>query len=192
MDRSVPCGSRGLGDRSTICANAHRNRRRLFVGMRGVGGTLVDAAFGESRQLLVSRLLLVERLLQQIGCLGVSHGARPRDQGAVRGHLVVLGPLARGNQACVHRRLIEVLFHDRLAFFNDAGNAVAVFAANSLVEALEDTLQPIDLASGLLEMRFKRVAQFRRRGGFRQFRKRLRQLSFCVVRVPQLVDEGVV
>jgi hypothetical protein len=38
----------------------------VFLRMRRVGGALVDAALGERRQLLVGRLLLVERLLQQL------------------------------------------------------------------------------------------------------------------------------
>jgi len=33
----------------------------------------------------------------------------------------LLGSLTRRNQAGVHRVVVEVLFHDRLAFFDDPG-----------------------------------------------------------------------
>ena len=85
-----------------------RSRRRhgllLFVGMRRVGGALIDAALGQSGELLVGGLFLVERLLQEPRRLGVSHRLRPRDQRAVGRHLVVLGALPGGNQARIHRR----------------------------------------------------------------------------------------
>ena len=77
------------------------------------------------------------------GGLGVTHRLRPGDQRAVGRHLVVLGALAGGNQARVHRRVVEVLFHDRLAFFDDAGDAVAVLAADLLVQAREHLLEPL-------------------------------------------------
>src|SRR4029079_3820345 len=108
----------------------------VFLRMRRVGGVLVDAAFGERRQLLVRRLLLVQRLLQQLDGIGVPHRLGPGDQRAVGGHLVVLGALAGRDQAGVHRGLVEVLFHDRLTIFYDFQNAVAVFAAHLPVEAL--------------------------------------------------------
>ena len=82
---------------------------------------------------------------------------RPRDQRAVGRHLVVLGALAGGNQAGVHRRLVEVLLHDRLAFLDDAGDAVAVLAAHLFVEAREHLLEPLDLALRLLEVGLERL-----------------------------------
>ena len=71
---------------------------------------------------------------------------RPGDQRAVRCHLVMLGALPRGDQACVHRRVIEVFFHDRLAFLDDAGNARTVLAARLLIEQLEHALEARDVA----------------------------------------------
>ena len=130
--------------------------------VRRVGGLLIDAALGEGRQLLVGGLFLVERLLQQIRGLVVAHRARPGHQRAVCGHLVVLGTLAGGNQARVHRRLVEVLLHDRLAFLDDAGNAVAVLAAHLLLEALEHLFQALDVSARLLEVRLERRAQLGR------------------------------
>ena len=74
----------------------------------------------------------------------------------------MLGALAGGDQAGVHRRVVEVLLHDRLAFLDDAGDAVAVLAARLLVEAPEHLLQPLDLPAGLLEVRLERLAQLGR------------------------------
>ena len=63
----------------------------------------------------------------------------------------MFSPLSRGNQAGVHRGLIEVFFHDGFAFFDDARDPVAVLAAHLLVQAREDMFQPCDLAMRLLK-----------------------------------------
>ena len=118
-------------------------------------------ALGERRELLVGRLLLVERLLEQVRRFRVAHGLRPRDQRPVGRHFVVFRALPGGNQAGVHRRLIEVLFHDRLALFDDAGDAVAVLPAHLLLEALEHLFEALDLSLRLFEMRLERLAQLR-------------------------------
>ena len=126
--------------------------------MGGIRRALIDAAFGEPGQFLVGRLLFVERLLQELCGFGVAHRLRPRDERAVGGHLVVLRSLAGSNQAGVHRGLIEVFCHDRVAFFDDAGDAVAVFAAGLLVESLEHLFEALNLPAGLLEVRFEGLA----------------------------------
>ena len=89
--------------------------------------------------------------------------------------------------------VVEVLFHDRLAFLDDPGDAVAVLAAHLLVEAREHLLQALDLPLGFLEVRSRtpsRSGAARRRLG--QFRQRLGELPLGVVRVAELVDECVV
>ena len=128
----------------------------------------------------------------RLGGLVVAHAPRPGDERAVRGHLVVLGALAGGNQTRVHRGIVEVLFHDRLAFFDDPGDAVAVLAAHFLVEALEHLLEPLDVSARLLEMRLERRAQIRRRGRLRQLRQRLGQLFLGIVGVAQFVEKRIV
>ena len=127
-----------------------------------------SASLGE---LLVGRLLFVEGLLQEVGRFGVTHGPRPRHQRAVGRHLVVLGTLTRRNQAGVHRVSVEVLFHDRLAFFDDARDPVAVLAAHLLIEALEDLFQAFDLTLRFREMRFEGLAQCGCRRRFGQLRR---------------------
>src|ERR1041384_7209006 len=70
--RARPAGS--LGHRALF----------LFVsGMRGVGRLLVDAALGQGGQLFVSRFFLIERGLQKLRSLSMSHGFRPGDERAV-------------------------------------------------------------------------------------------------------------
>jgi hypothetical protein len=54
-------------------------------------GAQVDLALGEGGQLLVGRLLLVERLLQDGGAIVAAELLRPRDQAAIAGDLIVFG-----------------------------------------------------------------------------------------------------
>jgi hypothetical protein len=79
---------------------------------------------------LIRPAALLERLLEQIGRVVVPEDFGPRDERAVGGHLVVLGALASGDEARVHRGVVEVLFHDRLALFDDPGDAVAMLASD--------------------------------------------------------------
>ena len=81
----------------------------------------------------------------------------------------MLGALPGGDQTGIHRLVIEVLFHDRFAFLDDAGDAVAMLAAHLLTEALEDPFEAFDLALRLLEMGFERVAQRLGRSGLGEF-----------------------
>ena len=60
-------------------------------------------------ELLVGGLFFVQRLLQQVSGLVVSHGSGPRDERAVGRHLVVLDALRRGDEARVSGRLVEIL-----------------------------------------------------------------------------------
>src|SRR5262245_5469373 len=100
-------------------------------------GLLIDPSFGELRQLLVRRLLLVEILLQQRYGLSMTHRFSPGDDCSVCTDLEVLGALAGGDQAGVHRGLVKLLVDDRLAFLDDPGDAIAMLAARPLIEALE-------------------------------------------------------
>src|SRR4030095_6569109 len=109
----------------------------ILLRMGSVRSTLVDARLGKRRELLVRRLLLVERLLEKIDRFGVAHGLCPRNQRPISGHLVVLGTLTARDQARIHRGLVEILLHDVVALFDDAGDPVTVFATYFLIEALE-------------------------------------------------------
>ncbi len=164
----------------------------IILRMRGFGRILIDPALGNRRQLLVRGLFFLERFLKQRRGLIVAHRLRPGDERAVRRHLVVFGALPGGYQARVHGRLVEVFLHDRLAFFDDAGNALAVLAARLLAERFEHLLQAFDLAAGLLEVRLEGIAEISRGGGLREFRQRLGQLFLGIVGVAKLVDKGIV
>ena len=160
--------------------------------MRRVGRFLIDAVLGERRQLLVRGLFLLEVLLEQFGRFVVAHDLRPRDERPVRRHLVVLGALAGRDQAGVHRRVVELLLHDRLALLDDAGNAVAVLALDLFVEAGKHALEALDLTARLLEMSLERRAQLGRGCRLRELRQRLYQLFLRVVGVTQFIHESIV
>jgi hypothetical protein len=93
----------------------------------------------------------------------------------------VLGALAGGDQAGVHRGLVEVLFHDRLAFFDDSGDAVAVFAA-TFSSRLSNTCSSRSTCPGFFESAIRKL---RRSCGFddafASFVSAFRQLLFGVV-----------
>ena len=129
--------------------------------MRRVGSLLIDPALGNSPQLLVGRLFLVEHFLQQIrrlACVPCRAPTRPacRRPPSRSARRAVPAAIRHG----VHGRLIEFLVHDRLAFFDDAGDAIAVFAASLFVEAFEHLFEPVDLPLRFFEMRLERLPQF--------------------------------
>ena len=73
---------------------------------RLTGGPHIDPAFRQRGQLLVGHALLVERLLQHGGTVVTAELARPRDQAAVAGDLVVLGGLSSVDQCGVQHVLV--------------------------------------------------------------------------------------
>jgi hypothetical protein len=127
--------------------------------MGSVRSTLVDASLGERRELLVRCLLLVERLLEEIGRFGVAHDLCPRNQRPIGGHLVVFSTLTARYQARIHRGLVEVLLYDVVALFDDAGDPVTVFATYFLIKALEHLFETLDLSSCFLEVVLERGTQ---------------------------------
>jgi hypothetical protein len=163
-----------------------------FDRMRELGGLTIDSAFREHRQLLVRRFLLVQRLLQQIGRLGMPHLAGPGDQRPIRRHLVMFGTLAGRDETRVQRRVVEVFFHDGFAFLDDAGNAVTVLAPHFLVDARKHLIQALDLPACFLEMRFERRPQLRRACRLRHLGQRFRELLLGVIGVTEFVDECIV
>ena len=71
----------------------------------------------------------------------------------------MLDSLAGRNQAGVHRRLVEVLVHDGLPFFENAGDAVAVFALHLFAEPFHDLFEPLDVTARLFEVGFERIPE---------------------------------
>jgi hypothetical protein len=141
---------------------------------------------------ICAAFFLVERRLQQVGGLFVAHRPRPRDERAVGRHLVVLGALARRDDAGVERRIVEVLRQRRLTLVDDAGHALAVFALHLLVEAREDFLQARGVFARLFEMALQGVSERFGVGGPGHLGQGLDQLFLRVVRVAEFVDECVV
>src|SRR4029453_914959 len=122
-----------------------RHRGFVFVvllWMRRISCFPVDPVFRKRRQFLIRRFLFLQRFLQKIRSFGMTHRAGPGHQRAVRGHLIMLRPLAASDQAGIHRGFVEVLFHHRFAFIDNARDTVAMFAPHLLVEAPENLLPP--------------------------------------------------
>jgi hypothetical protein len=67
----------------------------------------------------------------------------------------VFRALTGRNQTGVHRGVIEVFFHRRFAFFNDAFDAVAMLTADLFVEARKGPFESPDVSLGLPEMVFE-------------------------------------
>src|SRR5688572_4782671 len=124
---------------------------QLVLRTRGGRRPLIDAALGKLRELVVGRLLFVERLLQQLRGVGVPQGLCPGYQRPVCGHLVVLHALCGGDDTGIHRVIVEVLFEYRLSLFDDAGDAITVLAASLFIEAGKHLLQAGHLVTRLSE-----------------------------------------
>src|SRR4051794_18274912 len=103
----------------------------------------------------------------------------------------MLRSLASRDQARIHGRIVEVLFHDGGALFDDPFHAVAVLPPNLLAQSFEYLLDPLDVAARLLQMRLERITENRRCRRLCQPRQGLDQLLFRVVHVAQLVQKSV-
>ena len=101
-------------------------------------------------ELLVGGLLFLERLLEQCHRLGETEFIGPGDERAIAGDLVVLNRIARRNQACVDRGRFREFLDDFLTFGDNSLDCLAGLALSALADDLEDLLQTLDLAFGLL------------------------------------------
>src|SRR5579871_122005 len=63
------------------------------------GGLLIDAALGELTELAIGRLLLLQRLGEDLDDVGFPEQLRPRENRPVGADLVVFGPLGARNDA---------------------------------------------------------------------------------------------
>ena len=83
------------------------------------------------------------------------------------------------------------VFHDRLAFFEDAQDGVAGLAARGLADDLEDLLEALDVALGLLQMLFEAGLELGILRGLGHLRQRFHDLLFGVVDVLEGIEEQV-
>src|SRR5262245_28951586 len=73
--------------------SVHRRGQASSIRSDQLRGATIDLALGQRRELLVSRLFLLEVLLEQVGAVAASQLSGPCDQTAVAGDLVVLDRL---------------------------------------------------------------------------------------------------
>jgi hypothetical protein len=69
----------------------------------------------------------------------------------------VFDRLRGGQQAGVERGRIDILLHDLLALVQNPLDGVALLPADRLIQHLEDLLETLDLAFGLIVMFFEAV-----------------------------------
>src|SRR3954467_12266133 len=101
----------------------------------------------------------------------------------------MLDRLSRRQQAGVERGRVGILFHDLLAFVEDALDGVALLAARGLAEQLEYLFEALDLPFRLVVMLFESGPQLVRIGSLRHFRKRLQYLLFGIVDVLERIEK---
>ena len=173
-------GSRGPRGRATSPAGA------------GEGGLPVHLALGKRRELLVRRLLLLQRLLQGLNDLLTAELLRERDQGPVARHLVVLDRLRGGQHRGIAHFRVVAIAHDLLGFLEDAVHCGALHRLGVLAELLEHLLQPLHLALRFREVLLERGLELRILRLLRHCRQIFHDLVFGVVDVLQGVDEQVI
>src|SRR5688572_19635628 len=154
--RSLPAAiaaaslSRSCGPAARAEAGGARQMRHSLIVVcivildAGRGG-LIDAGLGDRGQLLIGRLFFRQSLLKQAGDVAEPEGFRPGDARAIRRHLVMLGFLARGDDARIHDRPFFDFLEHRIALFDNALYAFAQFALRLLIEQPEDLLEPTEL-----------------------------------------------
>lgn len=100
--------------------------------------------------------------------------------------------LRRSEKARVERRCAFILFHDFLAFLDNAFDRVALLAARGFAEDFENLLKPLDLGFRLALMLLKGGAQLLGIRGLCHFGQGFVNLLFGVVDVFEGVEEEVV
>ena len=143
-----------------------------------VGDVLRDAG-----EFCVGFLFLFEGLLEQFGRFVVAHDIRPGAETAVGGDLVVFDFLGGGDEGGIEGSGALVFAEDLLAFTQDASHPFAFLPLGLLVEGMENLVEPLNLALGLVGMCGEGFAQLVGLSGLGQLGERLDQLLFGVVRV---------
>src|SRR5438477_1175697 len=138
------CSPRARADRwsrssLTICNTPQRHRRdQHLLRLRRLR---VDAAFGDARELLVSRAFFIKRALKRVRDILQPQPLREIPDRAVAGNLVCRLLLGSSDQAGVERVGVAGRFEDRLAFRDQSLHRVARHALGVAVEPLKDVFQ---------------------------------------------------
>src|SRR3954451_13648659 len=155
-----------LRDRETRLACLRKDNRRRFVNLRRlhcspnfayarsraatvciavIVGPLFSARrlnvndlLSELSQAFVGFALLIKRLLKQVSSVIFAEHFRPRANGPVAGHLVMLNFLRRSNQSSIENVVIAVVLHDFRALLDQALHSMTGFAGRLLVEFSEN------------------------------------------------------
>src|SRR5688500_5453103 len=131
VSRPAAAGARGPGGSADPAASIQaRSGRRVQI----------DDARGELGQLLVRRLLLVERAAEDLLVAAAAQQLGVGADGAVAGDLVVLDALGRGDQAGVADVRIGLRVDDLLAFLDQPGHRLALVAGRAPAERGVDRL----------------------------------------------------
>ena len=79
-----------------------------------------------------------------------------------------------------------------LPFFENAGDAVAVFALHLFAEPFHDLFEPLDVTAGLFEVGFERIPENRRMTRPSPSWGAPCQLFLCVVGIAEFIEKRVV
>src|SRR5205807_1713203 len=127
--------------------------RRSSPTSRLASGAQIDLAFGDRSQLLVGRLLFLERL-GEYGCAIVAAELLgPGNQAAVARDLVMLGGLCRVDQRRIEHRLVGDFARCLVGLLDDAVDRGAIDRLYLRTVHLEHFLQALDVLLGLFEVR---------------------------------------
>src|SRR3954469_18700574 len=117
---------------------------RRFVSLR------VCARFREPGEKLIGSLIFCERLVKEPFRIAHPKLLCPRAQRAVARHLVMLDRLSGGDETGVEGVALLEIFHDLLAFLDDALDRLAGFARGLLAKDVEHLFQTFDMTCGLV------------------------------------------
>src|SRR5579862_6400460 len=108
---------------------------------------------------------------------------------AVRGDLVVLDPLGRGNQASIEGISCEIVVLDLfVAFFDQTFHTLALLSRWLFAKNIENSLQTLDMPFSLFEMFFEARPQLFRGCSLGHLGQSLRELVLGVIDVAKVAD----
>src|SRR5688572_1077172 len=122
-------------------------------------GLAVQTGFGQLGQLHIGIVFLLEILIEQRGHFPKAELIGPGDHRPISRDLVMLDRLGVGDHAGIENVRIGGLFHQLVAFFENAFDRRAGLACDLVLEQAKDLLEALDLAFGLFEMVLEGLAK---------------------------------